>query len=93
MISLKFLLNNREFDNNISGKNWDWKIVTDEELREMLDSWEFGVFGNGFANVTVYALRYIGGHGCAYQVNVHYGKNGWRVADLEGRIFLKEESE
>ena len=87
----KFLLNNREFDRNIPSKNWDWKIVTDDELRELLDGWEFGVFGNGYANVTVYALRDIGGHGYGYQVFVHYGKDGWKVSDIEGNIFLRSD--
>ena len=89
---MKFLLRNHEFDKNRPGKNWDWKIVTDAELRELLDGWEFGVFGNGYADVGIHALREdLGPHGNAYPVSVQYGKNGWIVSDMNGKVFLKEE--
>lgn len=86
---MKFLLNNNEFDQNDSGKNWDWKIVTDEELHCMLDNREFNVCANGYAKVGIYALRDINGHGCAYNVMAHYVKSGWVVCDLMQQIFLK----
>ncbi len=90
----RFLLNNHEFDKNIPGKNWEWKIVTEEELREMLDGWEFGVFGNGFANVGIDMLRDdLGKYGRVYPVSVYYGKNGWSVRDVVGKVFLREEVE
>ena len=87
----KFLLNNHEFDKSIPNKNWDWKIVTDAELRELLDGWEFGVFGNGYANVGIYALR--NDLNSAYPVSIHYGKNGWSVRDMQEKVFLREENE
>ena len=89
---MKFLLNNHEFDRNRPDKNWDWKIVTDAELRELLDGWAFGVFGNGYADVGIYVLRDdISKYGSAYPVSVRYGKDGWSVRDMLEQVFLKEE--
>lgn len=85
----KFLLRNREYDPNIQGRDWDWKIVTENEMRELLNEFAFKTFANGYADVGVSLLR--DEFAIPYSVAIRYTRNGWRIADLQENVFLREE--
>ena len=83
MICMKFLVCTDKFD---------WRIVTDAELRTMLNNKEFKIFSNGFADLNVSVLREdLGRLGSVYPVNVRYQQSGWVVMDLNRQVFLREE--
>lgn len=70
----------------------DWRIVTDKELRTMLDNKEFHIYHNGYADIGINVLRDdLGRLGSVYPVSVIYKKTGWVVADMQAQVFLRSE--